>query len=111
MRQPASIDEELAVPPHAVPERPEAWAQNYIGAQLNEVLEGDQLLGAAIHDHDVTAARAEEAVRAQELLLGGEALVAEPDLIPLEARKRCAVGGNDRVAGAGRAEGPAHHRS
>ena len=91
VRQPASIDEELAVAPHPVAQRLEARAENDVGAKLNEVFQGNELLLATINYHNVAAARAEEAVRAKELLLGGEALVAEPDLIPLKARKRCAM--------------------
>ena len=109
MRQPASIDEELAVPPHPVAQRFEARAENDVGAKLNEVFQGNELLLAAIHDHDVAAARAEEAVRAKELLLGGEALVAEPDLIPLIAGKWCAMRGDDGIPRTGSTERPAHH--
>jgi hypothetical protein len=110
VRQPAAIDEELAVAPHPVAQRFEPGTENDIRTQPNEVFQGHELPRAAIDDRDVAAARAEEAVRAKEILLGGKALVSEPDLVPLEARKRCTVRGNNRIARTGRAERPAHHR-
>jgi hypothetical protein len=56
MRQPASIDEEFAVAPHAMAQRFQPRAQNRVGAKLHEVLEGDEFLLAAVRDDDVAAA-------------------------------------------------------